>query len=244
MPAMPISDRKTALLVGWLFLGTFAFSIPGYLLYGPLLDDPSFILGDGQDTQIKVGAFLEILTAICNIATAVALYPLAKRYVHRAALGYVTLRVVEAMIIVAGIVSVLSVLTLREQFAGTGADPATLTIAGQTMVAFHDWTFLLGPSFCAGIGTGLLLGFIMLKSGLLPRRLALFGMVAGALCCVAASGALFGVYEPQSGPHMLITVPEMVWELTFGIWLIAKGFTAVARRHGALPASAPAAALV
>jgi hypothetical protein len=241
MPAMPISDRNTARLVGWLFLGTFAFSIPGYLLYGPLLDNPDYILGGGRDTQIRVGAFLEILTAICNIATAVALYPLAKRYVHRAALGYVALRVVEATIIVTGIVSVLSVLTLREQFAG--ADAATLTIAGQTLVAFHDWTFLLGPSFCAGIGTGLLLGFIMLKSGLLPRRLALFGMVAGALCFVAASGALFGVYDLQSGPHLLLTFPEMVWEVTFGVWLIAKGFTAAARRHGALPASAPAAAL-
>jgi hypothetical protein len=240
---MPISDRKTARLVGWLFLGTFAFSIPGYLLYGPLLDDPGYILGGGHDTQIRLGAFLEILTAICNIGTAVALYPLAKRYVPRAALGYVKLRVVEATIIVAGIVSVLSVLTLREQFAGTGADAATLTIAGQTLVAFHDWTFLLGPGFCAGIGNGLLLGFIMLESGLLPRRLAVFGVVAGALCCVAASGALFGVYELQSAPQMLLTFPEMIWELTFGIWLIAKGFTAAARRRSALPASAPAAAL-
>ncbi len=243
---MTISDRNTARLVGWLFLGTFIFAIPGYLLYGPLLDHPNYILGAGHDTQITVGALLEILTAICNIGTAIALYPLARRYAHRAALGYVALRIVESTIIVAGVVSVLAVVTLRQQFAGTGADSETLTIAGQSLVAFHDATFLLGPGFCAGIGNGLVLGFIMFTSGLLPRRLAAFGMIAGSLAVVAATGALFGVYEPQSGPQMLLTFPEMVWEVTFGIYLIAKGFTAAARRQNAAaqaPAS-PVAALV
>jgi hypothetical protein len=241
-----MSDRKTARLVGWLFLATFLFSIPGYLLYGPLLDHPKYILGAGHDTQISVGALLEILTAICNIGTAIALYPVARRYTHRAALGYVALRIVEATIIVAGVVSVLSVVTLRQQFAGSGADAETLTIAGQSLVAFHDWTFLLGPGFCAGIGTGLLLGFIMLASGLIPRRLATFAMTAGALALVAAIGVLFGVYEPESGPQMLLTFPEMVWELTFGIYLIVKGFTPVARRRNADPAptAAHAAALI
>jgi hypothetical protein len=238
---MRTSDRTTARLVGWLFIGTFVFSIPGYLLYGPLLQHPGYVLGAGHDTQIKLGAFLEILTAICNIGTAVALYPVAKRYSHRAALGYVATRIVESTIIVAGIVSVLSVLTLREQFAG--ADAGTLTIAGQTLVAFHDWTFLLGPAFCAGIGTGLLLGYIMYTSGLLPRRLAAFGMVAGSLAVVAATGALFGVYDRQSAPQFLLTFPEMVWEMTFGIYLVAKGFTSPATRRDARPARAAVPAL-
>jgi hypothetical protein len=242
---MTISDRKTARLVGWLFLGTFIFAIPGYLLYGPLLDQPDYILGAGHDTQITIGALLEILTAICNIGTALALYPVARRYAHRAALGYVAVRIVESTIIVAGIVSVLAVVTLRQQFAGT-ADPETLTIAGQSLVAFHDATFLLGPGFCAGIGNGLVLGFIMLTSGLLPRRLAAFGMIAGSFAVAAATGALLGVYEPQSGPQMLLTFPEMVWELTFGIYLIAKGFTPGAHRRNpaAQAPAAPVAALV
>jgi hypothetical protein len=136
--------------------------------------------------------------------------------------------------------------TLRQQFAGTGADPQTLTIAGQSLVAFHDWTFLLGPGFCAGIGNGLLLGFIMYTSGLMPRRLAAFGMIAGSFAIVAATGALLGVYERQSGPQFLLTFPEMVWELTFGVYLIAKGFTPAARRQNPAfqHAAAPAAALV
>ena len=232
---MTASDRKTAHLAGWLFLGTFLFSIPGYLLYGPLLDDPRYVLGGGHDTQITVGALLEILTAICNIGTAVALYPLVRRYTPSAAIGYVALRIVEATIIVAGIVSVLSVLTLRQQFAG--GDAGSFLVAGQTLVAFHDWTFLLGPGFCAGIGNGLLLGYMMFASGLLPRRLATFGMIAGAFAVVAATGVLLGAYEPQSPPQMLLTFPEMIWELTFGIYLIAKGFTAPARRRQTVAAA-------
>src|SRR5215475_13223301 len=116
---MPMSDRRTARIVGWLFIGTFAFSIPGYLLYGPVLDHPGYVLGGGHDTRIMLGAFLEILTAICNIGTAVALYPVARRYSHRVGLGYVATRILESTIIVAGIVSILSVVTLRQQFAGT-----------------------------------------------------------------------------------------------------------------------------
>src|SRR5262249_53941981 len=130
--AMPASDQRTARLVGWLFIGTFVFSIPGFLLYGPVLDHPDFILGGGHDTQITLGAFLQILTAICNIGPAVALSPLAKRYAPRAALGYVAVRILESTVIVAGIVSVLSVLTLREQFSG--ADAGAFVVAGQTLV--------------------------------------------------------------------------------------------------------------
>jgi hypothetical protein len=242
---MRTSDRTTARIVGWLFIGTFVFSIPGYLLYGPLLDHPDYVLGGGHDTQITLGAFLEILTAICNIGTAVALYPVARRHSHRVALGYVATRILESTIIVAGIVSVLSVLTLRQQFAGTGTDADTLTVAGQTLVAFHDWTFLLGPGFCAGIGNGLLLGYLMYTSGLLPRRVAVLGLVGGSLAFLAATGALFDVYDRQSAPQFLLTVPEMIWELTFGIYLVAKGFTTSTMRRDAATrrTPAPAAAL-
>ncbi len=129
----------------------------------------------------------------------------------------------------------LSVLTLRQQFAGSGADAGTFVVAGQTLVAFLDWTFLLGPGFCAGIGNGLLLGYLMYTSGLLPRRVALLGLVGGTLAFVAATGALLGVYERQSAPQFLLTVPEMIWEATFGIYLIAKGFTSPAGRREAAP---------
>jgi uncharacterized protein DUF4386 len=238
---MPLSDRSTARIVGWLFIGTFVFSIPGYLLYGPLLDHPNYVLGAGHDTQIAFGALLEILTAICNIGTAVALYPLAKRHSHRLALGYVASRILESTVIVAGVVGVLSVVTLRQQFAGTTADAETLTVAGQALVAFHDWTFLLGPGFCAGIGNGLLLGSLMYVSGLLPRRLAILGLVGGTLAFAAATGALLGVYDRQSTPQGLLTVPEIIWEGVFGLHLAFRGFAPPLSRRREPSAAPPSA---
>ena len=169
------SQRKTALVAGVFFVVTFVTSIPALLLYGPLLDHADYILGPGADTRISVGALLEVLLAIANIGTAVTLFPVLKRQNEAVSLGYVATRVVESTIIVAGIVSVLTVVTLRQDFAGTGADAASLTLAGKSLVAFHDWTFLFGPAFCAGFGNGLLLGYLMYRSGLVPRRMALLG---------------------------------------------------------------------
>jgi hypothetical protein len=226
------SDQRTARVVGWLFIGTFVFSIPGFLLYGPVLDHAGYVLGGGHDRQIALGALLELLTAACNIGTATMLFPIVKRSHEGLALSYVALRVLESTIIVAGAISLLGVVTLRQDLAGT--DAAGLSVAGHTLVAFHDWTFLLGPGFCAGIGNGLLLGYLMWRTGLVAPRMAQFGMVAGAFAFLAASGVLFGLYEPQSHPQLLLTLPEIVWEAYFGIALATKGF----RRSSPVPAPA------
>jgi hypothetical protein len=221
---MAASDQRTARIVGWLFIGTFIFSIPAVILYAPVLDHDRYVLGGGHDTQIAFGAFLELLTIVCNIGTAVALYRVGRRYSQTLSIAYVASRIVESMLIAAGVVSLLSVVTLRHDLGSSGADAAALTVAGHTLVAFHDWTFLLGPSFCAGIGNGLLLGFLMFKSGLIPRRLARIALVGGPLAIVAAAGALFDVYDQNSHPQLLLTLPEIVWEASFGIYLVAKGF--------------------
>ena len=220
------SQRRTAFFAGVFFILTFVTSIAGLLLYGPVLDDANYVLGAGADTQISAGALLEILLVIANIATAVVLFPILKRQSESVALGYVASRIVESTIIAAGIVSLLSVVTLRQDFANGGANGASLTLAGQTLVAVHDWTFLLGPAFCAGFGTGVLLGYLMYRSGLVPRRMATIGLVGGPLAFAAATGVLFGLYEQTSATAFLLTMPEIVWEASLGIYLVAKGFKA------------------
>lgn len=243
---MPASDQRTARTVGWLFIGTFVFSIPAVILYGPVLNDDRYILGGGHDTQIALGAFLEILTILCNVGTAVALYRVGKRYSQTLSIAYVASRIVESTLIAVGIVSLLSVVTLRHDLASSGADAAALTVAGHTLVAFHDWAFLLGPSFCAGIGNGVLLGYLMFRSGLIPRRLARIALVGGPLAVVAAGGALFGVYDQDSHPQLLLTLPEIVWEAWFGLYLVVKGFTtpmSFSNRDQAVPGAATASAV-
>jgi hypothetical protein len=98
-------------------------------------------------------------------------------------------------------------------------------VSGRSLVAVHDATFLLGPAFCAAIGNGLILGYLMLRSGLVPRRFAQFGIAGGSLALVTALLVLFGAYHQTSGPSFVLTLPEAAWELSLGIYLIVKGFT-------------------
>ncbi|WP_427006350.1 DUF4386 domain-containing protein [Pseudarthrobacter sp. H2] len=219
--------RKTALITGVLFIITIVFSIPGALLYGPLLNDPNYILGPGADTQVALGAFLEIVVAAANIGTAVVLFPILRRQSEGIALGYVASRIVESTIIAVGILSVLSVVTLRQDFAaGPGADAAPLLAAGHALVALHGSTFLLGPGLLAGFGNGLLLGYLMYRSGLVPRPMALLGLIGGPLVFASGIAVLFGLYDQVSVWSGIFTVPEFLWEASLGIYLIVKGFRA------------------
>ena len=221
--------ERRARIVGWLFIATIVFSIPGALLYGPLLNHKHYIVGAGSDTQIALGAALEILTAVAGIGTAVVLYPLAKRHSPSVALAYVGTRVLESTMIVVGIVSVLAVVRLRRDVASApGTDSASLILAGQQLKAVHDMAFLLGPSFCAAIGNGILLGSLMYRSQLVPPRLALIGVIGGPLALIAAAGALFNVYHQNSTAQGILTVPEIIWEASFGIYLVVRGFRAPA----------------
>ena len=217
------SDRRTALIAGVFFLLTFVTSIVGLGLYDSVLNNTRYILGGGDDTKIAIGAFLEIFLAITNIGTAVVLFPILKRQSESIALGYVASRVLESTIIVVGLISLLSIVTLRQDFdGGHGADPASWVLAGKTLVAVHDWTFLLGPGFCSSM-TGILLGYLMYRSALVPRGMAMVGLIGGPLAFLAATYALFG-YEQGTTVQLVLTLPEIAWELSLGFYLTFKGF--------------------
>jgi hypothetical protein len=203
---------------------TFLTSIPAALiLYDPVLNETDYILGAGDDARITLGALLEVLLMIGNVGTAVVMFPILRRYSETLSLSYVASRTIEATIIGVGAISLLSVVTLRDDLAGSvGADGASLEVAGRTLVAIHDWTFLFGPIFCAGVN-GILLGWMMYRTGLMPPRLALLGVVGGPLIFLSAIAVLFGAYE-QDGLHPLFSIPEAAFELSFAIYLIVKGF--------------------
>jgi hypothetical protein len=215
--------RKTSLIFGLFFAGTFVFSIPALFFYDPVLHDAGYVFGGGFDTRISTGALFEILLAICNIATAIVIFPVVKRVKEAVALGYVASRIVESVIILAGVISLMSIVTLRGSFApGGGTDP--LTLAARSLLAFHDWTFLLGPQFCSGFGNGLLLGYLMYRSGLVPRRMALLGLVGGPLAFIGGVLVLFNALKPMSVGLFALTALEIAWELSLTIYTIVKGF--------------------
>ena len=158
---------------------------------------------------------MELILIIPNIGTAVALWPVLKRQNEILALGYVTARVVECVFIAVGILSLLTVVTLRQEAAG--ADAGSLVAVGASLVALHDWTFLLGPGFVVGVGNGLILGYLMYRSALVPRGMAVLGLVGGPLVCALGITILFGVFEAGSVWQAIATIPEFLWELSLGI---------------------------
>jgi hypothetical protein len=214
-------SRKLALATGIFFVITIIASIPAaFVFYAPVLGDPRYIVGGGADTRVFWGAFLEVLTALACMGTAVALFPIIKRQNEAVALGYVAVRIFEATIIAVGIVSLLAVVTLRQDLAGA---PGAVSL-GQGLVAIHDATFLIGPGLLAGLGNGMLLGYLMYRSGLVPRRMAMLGLIGGPLVTASGIAVLFGLYEQVSPVAAIIAIPETLWELSLGIWLIVKGF--------------------
>ncbi|CAN5895094.1 hypothetical protein BH24CHL4_BH24CHL4_18410 [soil metagenome] len=220
------SSRRIAFVTGVLFLITFITAIPALLLFDPVLNEADYIIGAGADNRVRLGAFLELLLIIANIGTALVLFPLLKRQNETVALGFVAARIMECVFIAAGILSVLSIVTLRQDFAGAGgAESASLLVTGEALVAIKDWTFWLGPGFVVGIGNGLLLGYLMYRSGLVPRPLAMLGLIGGPLICASGIAIVFDVFEAGSVWQGIATIPEFLWELSLGIYLTMKGFT-------------------
>ncbi len=218
-----MDPQKIAKFTGWFFIATFVASIPAALmLYTPLLDHPNYIVGAGADSRIAFGALLEMILIIANIGSAVVLFPILKRQHESLALGYVTARIMESAFIAVGILSLMAVVTLRQDVGAAGG--ASLVIAGRSLVAIHDWTFLLGPGWVVGVGNGLILGYLMYRSGLVPRGMAMLGLIGGPLIILSGTAVLFGVIDAGSGAQVIATVPEFFWELSLGIYLVVKGF--------------------
>jgi hypothetical protein len=211
--------RKAALTAGLFYIGTFVFSIPALALYKGVLDDPSFVLGAGSDQGVLWGGLIEVLTGLTGIGTAVALYPVLKRFGPGRAVGFVAGRTLEAATIFTGVLAVLAVYTLRQG----GGDAATLTTTASALVAVKDWSFLLGPGVMPAINA-LCFATIMYQSRLVPRWIATFGLIGAPLLLASSTAALFGAWEQVSSTAMLMALPIATWELSVGIYMIVKGF--------------------
>lgn len=210
------------MIAGIFFLGTEITSIPALLLYQPVLRDGNYLVGADSDNRVLLGGLLELLLVVTVIGTAVTLYPVVKRQNHSIALGYVCGRLLEAAIIVVGAVSVLTAVTLRQDLTGlAGSDSAGAAVVERSLVAIHDWTFLIGPSWVLGINS-FLLAYLLYRAGLVPRAITMLGMVGGGLATVSATAMLFGAYGQSV--HTVLALPVFAWEVSVAIWMIAKGF--------------------
>jgi hypothetical protein len=214
-------NRRTAITAGVLYLVTHVTSIAAVVLYGGFLDDP---LRSGGDTRVLVGGLCDVVLAMAVVGTAVALYPVVRRHGEGLAIGYVGLRTLEAAVIVAGVVALLAVVSLRQSGAATAP-------VAEGLVAVRDWTFLVGPGLVCGTNT-VVMAALMYRSRLVPRFIAVLGLVGGPLVFSWNLLAMFGGTELFSAVAVLFVVPVFAWEICLAVYLIAKGFrqTAVLAR--------------
>src|ERR1700755_1440594 len=216
------SLRKTALVAGIFYLITF-ISIPTLALYGPVKNHRDWILTSGSHTGLLVGAFLEVIVALAGIGTAVTLYPVVKRQNEGVALGFVTARVIEGSMILVGVVSLLSLATLRQDLGGAAvANAAALVTTAASHVAVYNWTFVLGQSLMPGVNA-LLLGSLLYRSRLVPRIIPLAGLVGAPLLLASVAATIFGLWGQTSPLGVIAAFLVALWEFSLGVWLVVKG---------------------
>lgn len=213
------TNRKLTLAAGLFYIGTFVFSIPALGLYKGVLDDSNWVLGAGTDGGALWGGLIEVLTGLTGIGTALAVYPIIKRYGPARALGFVASRTLEAAMIFAGVLAVLTVYSLRQH----GGDATNLTTTADAFVAFKDWTFLLGPGLAPAINA-LCFATILRSSRLVPRWIPTVGVIGAPLLVISSTTTLFGGWEQTSSTAMLFALPIATWELSVGIYMTVKGF--------------------
>lgn len=213
------------MVTGALFLVTEVAAIAGLALYRPALDGAAYVAGSGSDARVLAGALSEMVLIVAVIGTGVALYPALRRRHEALAVGYVCGRLLEAAVIAVGIVSLLAVVSLRQDLAqgSPATDTGAFETAATALAAVHDWTFLLGPNVFLGANT-LVLAYVMLRTGLVPRPIALLGLLGGTLICASAVAVLFGLYAQVSAAGTLAALPVFAWEVTLAVRLLTRGF--------------------
>jgi len=216
------ADRKVALVAGALYLLTF-IAIGTLTLYTPVLKDPAYILSSGGDTGLRWGALIEVIVALAGIGTAITLYPVVRRQNETFALGFVTSRVIEGAMLLTGVVSLLSLASLHQVGAAAGADSTALLTSGASLVGTYNAAFLIGGTLMPAMNA-LLLGYLLYRSGLVPRLIPAIGLVGGVLMTSSVIGQILGINEQISVWSLIALLPIFAWELSLGLYMAIKGF--------------------
>ena len=217
--------RRHAILAGVFYITAAVTSIIAVILYEPILSgDWLTAVMDGYRAQLLAGVANDILLIMSMIGTAVMLFPYLRRQHESAALGYFSFRLMESVAIMIGLVAILGLMNISSAAAAESIQKSEgVLAAGTALQAFHSWTFMIGPNLMLGPNT-LLYSLVFLASGLVPRKLAWFGIVTAILVCAAGWLEMFGVIDPLSTAKGLLGLPIAGYEMTLAGWLIAKGF--------------------
>lgn len=214
------SDRKTGIVVGALFIVATAASILGSVALGSVLDGPEYLVNVAAgESQVVLAVLLFLVAASSAFATAFLLFPILRRHSEGLAAGYVGIRGFENVFYVAGVIGLLIMLTVSQNSVAGSPDP----LMGAALLAFHDWSVLIGTLIFFGLGS-LTLNYVLYQSSLVPRWLSLWGIVGAVLVFSYGLLGISGVDTGLGSPFMLLAMPIALQEMVFAFWLIAKGF--------------------
>jgi hypothetical protein len=217
--------RKPAIIVGILFIVCSAASLLSFPFTGPILESQDYLskLFESENMVIT-GALIEFVWAVTCAAIAIGLYPLLKKYNLALALGSVGFRVVEGVSVLIGTLSLLSLLTLSQEFITAGAPGASsFQTSGTLLLALRDWSLnVIGP---LSFGLGALTYYVILyKSKFIPRWLSGWGIFGVVLSLAATTLAAFTNDFGMDSVNTYLNIPIGVQEMVLAVWLIAKGF--------------------
>jgi len=230
------TNRKTAISVGVLFIIATVLGVLGRSFSQPILDAPDYLIKiSANENQVIIGGLLSLLAAFASTGIAIGLYPVLKKHHEALALGSVGLRVMEGMLYIVGVVSLLSILTLSQEYVKVGASNASLFQAsGTSLLAVRDWAGKL--SIIAFTLGALMYYYVFYQSKLIPRWLSGWGFLGAALSLAAALLAISGQIIYFSTVFILLQVPIGVQEMVLAVWLIVKGFNPSAIASGSAKA--------
>jgi MFS family permease len=218
------SDRRTAIVVGALFVVATVASIIGSIVLGSLLDGSDYLVGlPSHDGRVILAVLLFLIAASSAFATAFLLFPILRRHAEGLAAGYVGLRAFENVFYVAGAIALLIMLTVSQNDAVGTARSSNVPLLGAALLALHDWSVLIGTLIFSSLGT-LTLNYVLYRSRLVPRWLSLWGLGGGTLLLLYGLIGIFGWQSGLDSPYMLLAMPLAVEEMAFAAWLILKGF--------------------
>lgn len=218
-------DRRNGIIIGIFYIVAAVTSVIAVISYEPVLSEQWYLsVANGFKTQVLLGVFNDLLLVLTAVGTSVMLFPYLRRWNEPLALGYLCFRFMEAVLIAVGVVSILGLLQLSIHYeANSLTSVENLNEIGYMLQAFHRWTSMLGPNFMLGINTALY-SYLLFRTGLVPRTLALFGVITAVLVFIAGLLEMFGIIEPLSAVKGMIALPVGVYELSLSVWLIVKGF--------------------
>lgn len=218
--------RKTAIIVGVLFIIATAFLFIGEAVYSPILSSPDYLDSVYPNRIIVIiGMLLEFAIVLAMPLIAVFMFPVLKKHYEALAIGYVGFRFFEAVLFVVIESNKLSLINLSRDYINRGGiDVFYFQNMGSSIQSVNQWIFSM---YVLVFGVGALIFYsVLYKSKLVPRFISVWGLIAAAYLLIGSVLIMVEVLAgiPELGVELIFTMPIAVNEMVLAIWLIVKGF--------------------